>query len=100
SAGWANMAVGIGLVLLGVLLGIALFWPVSNAHLDLAAVVGLTFGLLLLVVTGAVLQFRGKDVFASNAGGGIGGTAFPAMAFILVFAMLIALAIAVLKAIF
>src|SRR5262249_32022171 len=96
----ANVAAGVGLVSLGVLFGIALFWPASYANLDPDALVGLTFGLLLLLATGTVLQLRGNDLSAGIDGGGVGGTAHMGLALILVFAMMIALAIAVLKTFF
>ena len=80
--------VGIGLVLLGVLLGIALFWPASNGDLELDTLVGLSFGLILLVVTGTLLQFRRKGLPVSVTG---------ALVPVLVLAALVAMAIAVLK---
>ena len=39
-----NVAVGIGLVLLGVLLGLALFLPASNGDLEPDTLIGLSFG--------------------------------------------------------
>lgn len=95
-----NRVVGLGLVLLGVLLGIALFLPASNVKLEFDALVGLGFGLVLLVVTGTGLQFRRHELALSMGRGGMGEAAFAGILLVLFTAMLVALAIAVSKAFF
>ncbi len=95
-----HLLVGAGLVVLGGLLAIALLLPASNVNLELDTLFGLGIGLVLLVATGGMLQFRRKDLSQGLARGGQTRAAFAGLEIVLGFALLSAMAIAVTKTFF
>ncbi len=92
-----NSIVGVGLVLLGLLMAIALFWPTSIDNLDADSLVGLGFGLVLLAATATVVGIRGKDRSTRDMTGGAGKVGMMFMMPIVLLAALIAITISVLK---